>query len=189
MPQPLEQQQFAPLPGDIGLTPGMPPVRWAQTAPGEEHTFMGHVFGFVDDEHTLEALWRVVVKPWANRTGPCEVWRNRKLDDSERKAAAAKARTYEGKKYGWWKIGAHFFDWGLAWALYGLTLGHRKGELYAVRRLLSIDSRPICPWPWTSAYRSIGVYMGVPEGAGTPDELHDWFRQSPDWQCVYRREA
>ena len=180
---------FVPKPGDLGLTPGMWLVRLGQTAPGERFSQAGHVFGFISRSKTLEAAWRVVIKPWAKRQGPCEVWRHKHLTGTQREAIAAHARAYAGRRYGWWKIGFHGVDWALAWARYGMTLGHVKGEVYAVRRILSIDDRPICSWVWAHAYRDAGIGLGEPEGCATPDGLRDFVSASDDWELVYERAA
>lgn len=181
---------FRPMPGDIGLTPGWALVRFFQTAPGEPRTRAGHVFGFVSPAETLEALWRVTILPWAGRVGPCEVWRCAGLDEGQRQAVAAEARRYAGRCYGWWKVAAHLADWLLAWLLFALSLGRRRGEVHALRRLLLLDRRPICSWVWARAYqRAIGLRLGEPAECATPDGLRDYLCASPLWELVLRREA
>jgi len=180
--------RFAPLPGDIGLTPGLALVRFCQTAPGEPATRAGHVFGFVGPGETLEALWRVRVLPWAGRRGPCEVWRRRGLSAAQRGAVAEAARAYAGRGYGWWKLAAHLADWFLAWALFGLSLGRRRGEAYVARRLLALERWPICSWVWARAYvRALGLSLGEPGGCATPDGMRDHFMADPAWELVFRR--
>lgn len=167
------------LPADIIFTPGMGAIRLFQTAPGEDPTWAGHVAGLGTPSMVVEAKWKVVSTAWdkyRERTPAFEVWRHTGLTMEQREAVAAVALGFmdESVHYGWWKLGLHLGDWGLAWARWGLTAGQWEGEAYALRRLMFSDEFPICNWVWAKAYQeAIGYRFGVKAAWTTPDTMHD----------------
>lgn len=178
------------LPADIIFTPGWGAVRLFQTAPGEEPTWAGHVAGLGTPNIVVEALWKVTPTAWEEYkeiTPAFEVWRHTGLTMKQRKDVADHAMSFvDGSvHYGWWKLGLHLGDWGLAWARYYATLKHWEGEAYALRRLMFIDEFPICNWVWAKAYQeAIGYRFGVKAAWTTPDTMHDHVKESKPWECV-----
>lgn len=181
---------YAALPADLGFTPGLGAVRLAQRTPGEPPSKAGHVFGFVSGSHILEARAKVQMTPWAEHTGPCQVWRHTGLSNEQRLMVAGAAMSFKGKLYGAWKIGLQLVDWALAWSAWAITLGHHQGEIYAARRLQFSDDFPNCHQVWDQAYRqAIGYQLGVGAHLTNPDQMLDYVEQSPHWEKVYEVEA
>ena len=190
------------LPADLIFAHGSGLFRLFQTSPGEPTTWAGHVAGFGTPTEIVEALWHVRCKPWsewAAHEQQYEVWRHTGLSFDERLGVADKALWFTNHTvhYGWWKLGVHLGDWGLAWARHGLveglTLGHHgwEGEAYVLRRLMFLDEFPICNWVWAKAYQeAIDYRFGVRAAWTTPDTMHDHVKESKGWECVgFKRTA
>ena len=167
------------LPADIIFTPGMGLVRLFQTAPGESPTWAGHVAGLGTSDIVTEALWKVTctgLDEWREKAPVYEIWRHNGLTMDQRKDAAAYALSFvdDSIHYGWWKLGVHLGDWGLAWARWLATAGVWEGEAYGLRRFMFSDEFPICSWVWARAYQeAIGYRFGVRAAWTTPDSMHD----------------
>lgn len=100
------------------------------------------------------------------RAGNILVVRALGLSGPTRRAVAAKADSYRGRKYGYHKIIAQGIDYYL-----GRTLA-RGQDFYGVRRLLFWDKYPICSWVVASAYSSVGLHFGAAEDQATPHDIH-----------------
>lgn len=178
------------LPADIIFAPGSALIRLFQRSPSEPPTWAGHVAGMGTPVDVVEALWRVRSKPWAEwaaHNPQYEVWRHTGLTFDQRLDIADRAlgAVHNTIHYGWWKLGIHLGDWGLAWAAYAATLGQRTGELYALRHLLFLDEYPICNWVWAKAYQdAMGYQFGVRATWTTPDTMRDHVLESKDWVRV-----
>ncbi|GAB6125024.1 hypothetical protein [Humidesulfovibrio idahonensis] len=174
------------LPGDLsfrhgqGLIPDA--IRWAERKPGEPEAYANHVAGFTAPDMVTEALWSVQTRPYAqfNDGTPFQVWRCMPLTDAQRQAVAAQALAYVGRDYGLLKIGAHLGD-----ALLSRIMGR---NVYAVRKLASLDRYPICSWVWANAYeKALGEkkFFGVEANEADPDDMHDFVSASPAWAMVF----
>ncbi|MCA0448121.1 MAG: hypothetical protein LCH54_18025 [Bacteroidetes bacterium] len=85
------------------------------------------------------------------------------------------ARRYEGRKYGYPAIAAHFADWFL-------------GGRYLVRKWMKMENYPICSWLVAYSYlKGAGIRLTpYPEGA-QPDDIME-FCESNYWQRIYEKE-
>lgn len=179
-------------PGDIVCerSPGWlgAAVRWFTQGRYEPPTRINHVAvvvkgGSPEEAEVIEALWRVVRRPLSMTRGEVEIWRLR--GNTERTLlAAAYAMRYFGESYGWWKIVPHLID--------ALLIKITGREVYLFRRLLFLDRYPICSWVVAWAYYRAfrgSCTFGVPPSAATPDDIHDFVSNSPDWELVYARGA
>ncbi|OIO03155.1 MAG: hypothetical protein AUJ49_04970 [Desulfovibrionaceae bacterium CG1_02_65_16] len=173
------------LPGDLIFTHGagliQRGIRWAERKPGEPESYANHVAGFTGPDQVTEALWSVQTRPFAqfNDGTLFQVWRCMPLTAAQRQAVAAQALAYVGRDYGLLKIGAHLGD-----ALLSRLMGR---NVYAVRRLASLDSYPICSWVWSHAYEALGApnFFGLDPNAADPDDMHDCVSASPSWAMVF----
>ncbi|MBN8707222.1 MAG: hypothetical protein J0L62_15225 [Bacteroidetes bacterium] len=85
------------------------------------------------------------------------------------------ARRYEGRKYGYPAIAAHFADWFL-------------GGRYLVRKWMKMENYPICSWLVAYSYmKGAGIRLtAYPEGA-QPDDIME-FCESNHWQRIYEKD-
>ncbi|MCA0445326.1 MAG: hypothetical protein LCH54_03760 [Bacteroidetes bacterium] len=85
------------------------------------------------------------------------------------------ARKYEGRKYGYPAIVAHFADWLL-------------GGRYLVRKWMKMENYPICSWLVAHSYlKGAGIRLtAYPEGA-QPDDIME-FCESNHWQRIYEKD-
>ncbi|HLE57869.1 MAG TPA: hypothetical protein VJB15_12355, partial [Rhodothermia bacterium] len=79
----------------------------------------------------------------------------------------AAAEKYNGHKYGYGKLIAHFLDWMLLGA-------------YVFRRLAKMDKYPICSWLVAHSFAKAGRNFGVQPGAASPDDIWDFVTQRKD---------
>jgi hypothetical protein len=186
-PEGMIAEEYEILPADLIFTRGASPlfgkfIRWFERSPGEEKTFAGHVGGIgSDSQSVVEALWKVTSTPyheWAKSAPQYEIWRHYGLAPSVRHKIAAKAESYIGRDYGWWKLGAHAGD-----AM--LTKATGK-EVFIFRKALFLDEYPICSWVWAYAYAKSMMGFGIPAHAANPDDMHDYVKQAPEWGMVMR---
>ena len=162
-------------------------IRWAETIRGEEPTEVNHV-GMVsrrgiilpcaqpmrwekgDYAHVIESLWRTIEQPWFPNQKPgneIRIWRYMPITDFQAEIAVQRARKFVGAKYGWWKLFAHLID--------NKVLGGK----YATRRLLHVDSRPICSYSTASGFAVAGIKTGrIPARAQSPDSIWDYVNDS-----------
>lgn len=175
-------------PGDLVFTRSPTPLGWAirlfQTSPGEAPSVVNHCEivtkgGLLSEAEVIGALHhvrraRLIAAYGPPRKTPIAIYRARGLTNTERIAIARKAESYEGRRYGYLKIGAHLGDW---------TLTRLTGrEIYAFRRLARMDRYPMCSWLADHAYREVGISFGP---APAPDDLWDEVTANLlGWTCV-----
>jgi hypothetical protein len=170
-------------------------IRWGETEEGEENTLVNHVGevveeGFIvppivsDEEHqslisyakTIEALWHTEYTEWWDRHGhestTIEVWRPVGQTFEEIDREVQYLHTMVGKRYGWWKLAAHLVDTKIF-----------RGKR-VLRRLLTVDSRPICSYLIGKAKCLGNMSFGQRPEECTPDSMHDHVRISPQWYFV-----
>lgn len=163
-------------------------IRWAQRGPGERPSWANHVgliTGTGDRRTALitEALWRVRESSLDRKADAIQVWRHRDWHPAHRQAAAGAMRSFIGLRYGWWKLPVHLADALLA-RLRGLAGG--RGEIPLVRRLLFVDSRPICSQVVGRAVLAAAglKFNGLPPRQVTPDDIHDHLTADRNWELV-----
>jgi hypothetical protein len=85
-----------------------------------------------------------------------------------------RAVSYVGKRYGYGKIVAHFFDWMI-------------GGKYLFRKLCRKDNYPICSWVTAYAFDEVNYrFLGLPPSQSQPDDQYDHIRQNPDeWKELF----
>jgi hypothetical protein len=158
------------LPGDIVCFHGAnwlsAAIQWATKSPGETPVFANHVGVFTSAIEITEALWTVTTRPACESLAGSayQIWRNTTLTCAQRQAVAQKALTYVGREYGVGKILLHLGD-----ALLTKAVG---SEVYAFRRLASLDRYPICSWVVAEAYaKALGLSFGLPANEAAPDDI------------------
>jgi hypothetical protein len=158
------------LPGDIVCFHGTnwisEGIQWATRRPGETPVYANHVGVFTSAGEITEALWTVKTRPVAESLAGSayQIWRNTTLKDAERQAVAQKALTYVGREYGAGKILLHLGD-----ALLTKAVGQ---EVYAFRKMASLDKYPICSWVVAEAYaKALGLLFGLPANEAAPDDI------------------
>ncbi len=144
-------------------------IRWGSRSWGEAPSVVNHVgimIGFSEIVETSDKTKRhKFIRPPKN----CWVYRNKRLLPANRQLLREKALEYVGTKYGKLKIIAHGVDHLLFF------------DRYVARRLLFMDSYPICSWLVANCYEEIGIGFGVAAGEATPDDIWDYVINSPDW--------
>ena len=171
-------------PGDVICTRGnswvSKSIRFFSRGIGESRTEVNHAGVIVWGDRitraiVVEALAKVMSHGlWAKygkSRDEVAVFRNTKITNLDRMKVAQKARTYVGRKYGYFKIVTHVLDY----ALFGLNV---------FRRLNQVEKYPICSWLVAKAYAEIGLDFGVPYAEAAPDHLFDYCLESPDWELV-----
>ena len=166
--------------GDVVLTRSRGLVAWAirlfTRRIGERRTRASHTGIIVEggplrSAIIVEALSTVqrhrLWERYASPSHEVAVFRPLNLTEAEIAAIVAKAETYVGRKYGYFKILAHFLDWVLQGA-------------YVFRRLANQDRYPICSWVVAHALGAAGRNFGVEPGAATPDDIWDFVTKNPD---------
>lgn len=159
-----------------------PAIRWFTRSRGEPETWTNHVAGVGLRDSVIEALWTVQEAEWAKweqENDRFQVWRNVKMTGIARKVVAAQALAYVGRKYGWWKLGAHLLD--------GMLSKVTGGSVYAFRRVLFMEEYPVCSWVWAFAYGKIGIHLGCPPDCADPDTMLDYVSNSHEWKKVFEK--
>ena len=160
-------------------------IRVCTRSRGEPPTVVNHVgiitvAGPLNSAQLTEAIAHVVERGLFDAyhgRDQVAVFRCKALTDIERDVAAEKARSYIGRDYGYVKIAAHLFDYGLS------RLFHR--DTYLARRLARMDKSPMCSWLDEHAFAVVRRFFGVPFGTAEPDDLWDYVTAHPDeWECV-----
>lgn len=95
------------------------------------------------------------------------IFRPKNVGIGDRLLIADKALQYVGRKYGYFKIVAHFLDFLL-------------GGRYFFRRITRMEKYPICSWVVADAYAAVGLDFGVPVGMAQPDDIWDFCVTNPD---------
>lgn len=174
------------LPGDVVLTRGSGVVsrliRKFTTSGGEEPAAVNHVGivirgGTAREATIIEALgtgvkhnflWR-----YAGVTDEVAVFRYRDFSHNDRALVSARAKAYEGRAYGYLKLGTQWLDWLI-------------GDRYLFRRLTRMDDFPICSWLVAKAYGDLGVDFGVRREQATPDDIWDHCTtHQADWELIH----
>lgn len=161
------------LPGDIVCTQDKMSmlswwIRFFQRRKGEDPSIFNHVGIMVNETRLAEALKRVLVNPITKYKSPFQeimVARRKNLSKEQQDTLVNKAFDYVGRDYGYLKIAAHVFDYGLS------RLCER--DIYFFRRIFRMDKYPICSWVVAYCYDKIGVSFGVPLEACQPDDIGD----------------
>jgi hypothetical protein len=173
--------------GDIFLTKGPGLISWlirfCSRSIGEKRTKVNHA-GVVATEGTLKTAEIVESVAVARRCllwehyGPrsknaVAIYRPLNLTPDQVAVIVATAERQVGKKYGIWKLAAHFLDW--------LLLG-----VYLFRRLANNGDYPICSWLVAYAFSKARKNFGVPPGAAEPDDIWDFVNKHTDkYMCVH----
>jgi hypothetical protein len=156
-----------------------PSIRWGERARGEEPTEMNHVGvvskkGYItpptklppEPAEVIESLWKTVEHPWYPAQKPGQevsIWRYDGITALQEIIVVQRARKFVGSKYGWWKLFTHLAD------------NKIFGGRLVTRRLLSVDSRPICSYTAASAFACAGIRTGaIPARAQSPDTMWDY---------------
>ena len=92
----------------------------------------------------------------------------------KRQRIATVAETYVGRKYGVFKIIAHFLDWCL-------------GGAYFFRRIFNMDKYPICSWVVAYSYHAIGINFGIEPDAAEPDDIWRYVTTHPEEYICIRK--
>jgi hypothetical protein len=160
-------------------------IKFFTQSPGEEKSFSEHVAGMVDDTNLIEAWFYVRKRPVAvdkehramqvfRYVGPMPV--------ADMSPVVAKAEDYLGRVYGVMKLFTHLAD--------ALLVKIFKKEIYFFRKLNHRDKYPICSWLWAFAYYKgfNGYEFGCPPEGASPDDMHDFVKESSDWEMVFSKE-
>jgi hypothetical protein len=187
--------------GDLFFTSGegwlANAIQWAEQIEGEAETEVNHTGAVIHGgwmvppisqaiapEERLqyaqvsEALWHVKKWQWYQNhkdqeNYTVEVWRHNLLTIEEIDRAVQYWTKQTGQRYGWWKLGAHLVDNKI----------FRGARIF--RRLLGkVERRPICSFHAARGYSLIGVDFGGPANEATPDSMHDWVKEQPQWRMV-----
>lgn len=179
-------------PGDIVLTASNSflarAIRWCERSPKEAKSLYNHT-GLIGNGGTLrdctiiEALWRTeehsLLKEYGGKSDIVAIFRRIDIGASETAKVVARARTYLGKKYGWWKIPAHGID-----ALVSRAIGKRVSPL---KHILWIESRPICSLVVADAYDELDIrFCGTSPTECQPDDIADTVVSSALYTVVVR---
>ena len=180
MPEFIPDEALQLEPCDVFLTKGTSfvsgAIRFFTRSLGEKRTEVNHVgiivtTGSVHSAVAVEALVKVrmhALRRYAGKPATAvAVFRPTNLTDNEKAAIVAKAKSYEGRWYGWPKIVTHAMDWCLQGA-------------YVFRRVTHNDNYPICSWLVAHAFMAAGKDFRVEAGAANPDDIWDFVTKNPD---------
>lgn len=175
-------------PGDIFLTRGNSfisrAIRFFSRSGGESRTKVNHTGlvleeGGIDSAVLVEALTKVKTRRSSvyTRSKKTSVWffRPIELPLEQQDEIVLEAKKYIGRKYGYFKIVAHFLDWLI-------------GGRYFFRRFAAMDRYPICSWVVAYSYQKAGLSFGVEPGQAQPDDIWDYVKQHPSkYKLIYKR--
>ena len=159
-------------------------IRWVTRASTEAPSWASHtalVLQVADSVTVIDTVGiRVSARPLrAYRLLPSKLLVSRVpggLSARQKASLAEKARDYEGRLYGVFKLLSHALD---------RLLDNR----YFFRRLARTDDYPICSWMVAYAYqRSLGLLFGCPPNAAQPDDILDYCVASR-WTRVWADSA
>lgn len=156
-------------------------VKFFTRRKGEEPTLMHHVAGMSSRTVVHEALTTVkksFFTEWKKKHSKYQIWRLKPLTEMQRVRIAGYVIDKEGEVYGAWKLLLHAMDG---------VLGKINGkENYFFRRILRSEKYPICSWLWAYGYfRKMSYTFGSLPNIVSPDDMHDFVKKSPDWECIY----
>lgn len=145
-------------------------IRFCTRRIGEGRTIASHTGLIVEPGEDMqatvvEALAHVKRHTLGSQYAACDtelcVFRPLNLTEEEKTAIVAKAETYVGREYGYFKLLLHLADFALDGA-------------YVFRRLGRMDRYPICSYVVASAYKAGGKNFGVSDYAASPDDVWDF---------------
>ena len=96
------------------------------------------------------------------------VFRPTNINNDDMTIIVATAKRQVAKKYGYFKIMAHFLDWCFS-------------GIYFFRRFARNGNYPICSWLVAHAYGEAGYDFGVEVGEANPDDIWDFVRSHPQY--------
>jgi hypothetical protein len=159
-------------------------IRWVTRSSSEEPSWASHTALVLEVADTVTVIdtvgIRVSVRPLsAYRFSRSKVLVSRVpggLSARQKACLVEKARDYEGRLYGVFKLLFHALD---------RILDNR----YFFRRLATVDDYPICSWMVAYVYqRSLGLMFGCPPNAAQPDDILDYCVASR-WTRVWANSA
>lgn len=159
-------------------------IRWFTRSSSEEPSWASHtalVLEVADRVTVIDTVGiRVSMRPLsAYRFSRSKVMVSRVpggLSAQQKERLAEKARDYEGRLYGVFKLLSHALD---------RLLDNR----YFFRRLARADDYPICSWMVAYVYhRSLNLLFGCPPNAAQPDDILDYCVASR-WTRVWANSA
>lgn len=153
-------------------------IKIFERSPREKMSVIAHV-GVISTDAYLENA--MIIESLANGTvernfsvykrAKFYILRDRNLFPVYADKVVEKAKSYIGRKYGFFKIAAHFGDYFL-------------GGKYFFRKLCKMDKYPICSWVVAHAYASIGVrFLKLDPDMVQPDDIWDYAEQAK-WEIV-----
>jgi hypothetical protein len=176
------------LPGDILFTRSKSRlgalIRFCTRRPYEAKTVASHVGiitvgGPLWDAILVEAQSKTnrhsMQLAYANKPDELCIFRPLNLTQDETDDIVAKANSYVGRDYGYFKLVLHLFDWSL-------------GGIYLFRRIGRMDNYPICSYVVAAAYKAAGKDFGVSSYAASPDDIWDYcLKKSNKYQFIWQR--
>jgi hypothetical protein len=179
-------QEFCIEPCDIFFTHGngiiSKIIRFGERHPGDWISLVNHT-GIVVEQGTIgsadiiEALVKVrkhtLWSQYHDRSDKVAIFRPLNLSNEHKSIIVNKALDYEGRTYGYLKIGTH-------------TLDYFTGGRYIFRRLTNSDRYPICSWVVAQSYSKVGLTFGCSPGQANPDDIWDYCTGHPEkYQKVF----
>jgi len=185
--------EYLLLPGDLFFTRGPSRLsRWiraCERSPGEEPSVINHVgtvagVGTIKTAPVVEALREVerhtLYEQYHGKQDYLTIYRPIGITFEQRMAIGAKAGSYVGRKYGWFKIVNHGSDYLLSRAV--------GRDIYLFRRLCRNGKYPICSWvSGYSVYAVLGwKFKGLDPSVCQPDDMWDDIMGSrpPRWKPI-----
>jgi hypothetical protein len=161
-------------------------IRFFTRSKDEPKTYASHVGGLhlraFTRPHIIESSFEVIRRPFGlDGEGSLEIWSHKTITDEERAEVVAKANEYVGRTYGFFKLVTHFLD--------AIVVKLINKEFFFFRRLTNSDKYPICSWVWAYAYyKGYDNYeFGIDPKYATPDDMHDFVKQSDEWEMVKKQ--
>ena len=162
-------------------------IRWFTRRRKEPATYANHVAGLIDPKDVVGALSLVKLTPfteWIKTAKRFEIWRNRTLEPEVRQGICEHVQQNVGEIYGISKI--------LSQAVDGFLSKFWFKEVTLARNISKWRGRSannICSTLWAWAYHDeAGIVFDMHPGTATPDGMHDFVKQSPEWAMVYKVE-
>jgi hypothetical protein len=165
-------------------------IRLMSTMRGEGPTFANHVGVMYNPTTVCEAIAKGVcftklLKHYAKAHVDIAVYRHARMGPNRRLTVQRTLRRYEkeGRGYGWWKVAAHFLDYGLS-----AFTGYRK-HVYGFRRLCRMKNYPQCAWLASWVMRHAHLPFLTPMAAAQPDDLMDECNEDYEWTRIWRTDG
>lgn len=123
--------------------------------------------------HVMQhSVWEGYGPAKGSKQSVIAVYRPFTTTSGQRSIVAAKAETFVGQRYGWWKLGAHLLDAGIS------KVAGR--DVRAARKLLFWDARPICSFLVAEAFAAAGLNFGVAPGTADPHDIENFCSEKVD---------